>query len=111
MEKAEGKVPYHVFFAFSYPNICATIAPGTGFQPVFLFVIYKMCIRDRLYPVIGETVHISPDFEEARLEGDFDIRGRVRIAVVLDVVLRIILDKKTWRFIRQLKKEEMTNGR
>lgn len=41
MEKAEGKVPYHVFFAFSYPNICATIAPGTGFQPVFLFVIYK----------------------------------------------------------------------
>ena len=70
-----------------------------------------LAIHGILYPVIGETVHISPDFEEARLEGDFDIRGRVRIAVVLDVVLRIILDKKTWRFIRQLKKEEMTNGR
>ncbi|RHP92465.1 hypothetical protein DXA36_03025 [Eisenbergiella sp. OF01-20] len=23
---AEWKVPYHVFFAFSYPNICATIS-------------------------------------------------------------------------------------
>lgn len=70
-----------------------------------------LAIHGILYPVIGETVHISPDFEKIRLEGDFDIRGRVRIAVVLDVVLRMILDKKTWRFIRQLKKEEMTNGR
>lgn len=70
-----------------------------------------LAVHGILYPVIGETVHISPDFDDIRLEGDFNIRGRVRIAVVLDVVLRIILDKKTWRFIRQLKKEEMTNGR
>ena len=70
-----------------------------------------LAVHGILYPVIGETVHITPDFDDIRLEGDFDIRGRVRVAVVLDVVLRIILDKKTWRFIRQFKKEEMTNGR
>lgn len=64
-----------------------------------------------LYPIIGETVHISPDFDNPRLEGEFDIRGRVRFVVALAAVLRIILDKKTWRFVRRLKKEEMTNGR
>lgn len=70
-----------------------------------------LAIHAMLYPVIGETVHISPDFEKPRLEGEFDIRGRVRFAVALIAVLRIILDKKTWSFVRRLKKEEMTNGR
>lgn len=70
-----------------------------------------LAIYGILYPIIGETVHISPDFDNPRLEGEFDIRGRVRFVVVLAAVLRIILDKKTWRFVRRLKKEEMTNGR
>ena len=70
-----------------------------------------LAIHGMLYPIIGETVHISPDFEKPRLEGEFDIRGRVRFVVAFAAVLRIILDKKTWRFVRRLKKEEMTNGR
>lgn len=70
-----------------------------------------LAIHGMLYPIIGETVHISPDFEKPRLEGEFYIRGRVRFVVAFAAVLRIILDKKTWRFVRRLKKEEMTNGR
>lgn len=70
-----------------------------------------LAVNGMLYPITGGNIRICPDFEKPRLEGEFDIRGRVRFVVAFAAVLRIILDKKTWRFVRRLKKEEMTNGR
>ena len=63
-----------------------------------------------LYPWVGDSLHIFPDFERERLCGDFSAEGRVRACVALYHILRVVLDKKTWTLIRQLKKEELTNG-
>ena len=63
-----------------------------------------LAVHGILYPWIGEEVRIIPDFEKERLCGEFYAAGRIRACVVLYHVLRVILYKKTWTFIRQLKR-------
>lgn len=57
-----------------------------------------------LYPLLGENIRITPDFERKYLEGEIHIKGRIRACVLLFHGLRLILDRRLWRLIRQLKK-------
>ncbi|HJA94390.1 MAG TPA: DUF2953 domain-containing protein [Candidatus Eisenbergiella merdipullorum] len=88
-------------------KISADLTVGAGDPAVTGNVL---AVHGILYPWIGDTVHIVPDFDEERLCGEFCMSGRIRACTVLYHILRVVLDKRTWIFIRRLKKEELTNG-
>ncbi len=89
-------------------KLTASLTLGTG-DPASTANL--LALHGMFYPLVGETVHITPDFHRACLAGTFSAKGRVRLCVPIYHLLAVILDKKTWRLIRQLKKEEVANGR
>ncbi len=70
-----------------------------------------LALHGMFYPLVGERIHITPDFDKACLAGELSARGRVRLCIPIYHLLTVLLDKRTWRLIRQLKKEEVANGR
>lgn len=57
-------------------------------------------------PFLGRKcrVAITPDFERQILEGEVFLRGRVMPVVLLYHAVRVILDKRLWQLMDQLKK-------
>jgi hypothetical protein len=53
-----------------------------------------------LYSFYGDKIQIIPDFENARLEGKHDARGRIRLITILIIVIKLIFDKR----FKQLKR-------
>jgi hypothetical protein len=49
----------------------------------------------------GKGIAVKPDFEEEILEGEAEIRGRLRLVIVLIIVLRILPSAKWKRWKRQ----------
>jgi len=47
-----------------------------------------------VYGLYGDKVKIIPDFENKKLEGKHDARGRIRLITVLIIVIKLILDKR-----------------
>lgn len=47
-----------------------------------------------LYGFYGDKIRITPDFENSRLEGKHDARGRIRLVTILIIVVKLILDKR-----------------
>jgi hypothetical protein len=47
-----------------------------------------------LYGFYGDKVQITPDFENSRLEGKHDARGRIRLITILIIAVKLILDKR-----------------
>ena len=74
---------------------------GTGAPDTtgYAFGVYSM-----FSPVLGQGVVVTPDFERAVLEGDFDATGSVTSVILAWQFLRMILDKKLWRFMDKFKK-------
>lgn len=70
-----------------------------------------LAVNGMFYPLVGDKIHIKPDFDNKKLEGNFFIKGRVRLCIPLFHVLMIVCDRKTWKLIRKLKKEETDDGR
>lgn len=60
-----------------------------------------------LYPVIGNHVTISPDFDEKRIEGTALIQGKIRLFTFLKAVVRIYFSKDIKRLLKLLKKEDI----
>lgn len=54
-----------------------------------------------LYAVYGKGVRVIPDFEEARLEGELYIRGRISIITILIILIRIFLSGEWNQFRRE----------
>jgi hypothetical protein len=46
------------------------------------------------YGIYGDKVKITPDFENQRFEGKHKARGRIRLATILIIVIKIVLDKR-----------------
>lgn len=65
---------------------------------------YAFGVYGMFSPMLGPGVIVTPDFERAILEGDFDATGTITSVVLVWHFLRVILDKKLWRFIDKLKK-------
>lgn len=64
-----------------------------------------MAVYGMLYPLVGGSVFLQPEFEEKVLEGDIFIKGKVTGIIFLIAGLKIALDKNVWRLIKLLKKE------
>lgn len=55
-----------------------------------------------LYSFYGGDVKITPDFENQRFEGKHYAKGRIRLATLLIIVIKLILDKQFKQFTRNL---------
>ncbi len=73
---------------------------GTGSPDTTGYLYGAYCI---LSAPLGAGVCVTPDFEEKRLEGEFDIAGHVLVWTFVINGLRLVLDKKLRIFLRKLK--------
>ena len=80
----------------------ADILFGTGAPDTtgYAYGVYSM-----LMPFLGSYVVVTPDFQQAVLEGNFQASGRITLAVLLWQAIRIALDKKLWQLLNKLKKQ------
>jgi hypothetical protein len=46
------------------------------------------------YGFYGDSVQITPDFVNSRLEGEHDVKGRIRLITILIIVVKLILNKQ-----------------
>lgn len=75
-------------------NVNARIGTGSPDTTGYLYGIYGMIL-----PKLGKGVCITPDFEQAILEGDFKASGHFTVACILFHSARLLLDKR----LQQLK--------
>lgn len=54
-------------------------------------------------PALGEDVNVTPNFEEAIIEGDFYFKGKITIITILINGLRIVLNKNFKPFLKKIK--------
>ena len=73
---------------------------GTGSPDTTGYLYGAYCI---LSAPLGTGVCVTPDFEEKRLEGEFDIAGHVLVWTFVINGVRLFLDKKLRIFLRRLK--------
>lgn len=78
----------------------ADILFGTGAPDTtgYAYGVYGM-----LMPFLGSSVVVTPDFQQAVLEGSILASGHITLAVLLWHALRIALDKKLWQLLNKLK--------
>ncbi|MCH5341676.1 MAG: DUF2953 domain-containing protein [Acetatifactor sp.] len=78
----------------------AEILFGTGEPDTtgYAYGIYGM-----LMPMLGPSVLVTPDFQRAVLEGNFQASGFTTLSVLLWQVLQVIRDKRLRQFLNKLK--------
>ncbi len=67
---------------------------------------YILALHGMLYPLLGDTVTIQPDFESKVLEGNFFFKGRITLFVLVYVALKIYFDNNVRYFLKRFKREE-----
>lgn len=67
---------------------------------------YILAVHGMLYPLIGNTIAIEPDFENRILEGNFKLKGRITVFVLLRVAIKLYFDKDIRYFLKRFKREE-----
>ncbi len=77
-------------FGFDSPDI-------TG----YVFGIYGM-----LCAYLGKNVILTPDFEQAVLEGELYAAGHITVFQIVWHLLRLALDKKLWELLSRLRERE-----
>lgn len=75
-------------------EVNARVGTGSPDTTGYLYGIYGMIL-----PKLGKGVCITPDFEQAILEGDFKASGHFTVACVLFHSVRLLMDKR----LQQLK--------
>lgn len=64
---------------------------------------YAYGVYGMLSPSLGNRLLVMPDFTRAVLEGDIYLAGHITVFTLLWNVLKVLLDKKTQRFIKKMK--------
>lgn len=64
-----------------------------------------LAIQGILYPITGNHILITPDFDRSIIEGDFSIKGKITVFKVLKTAIKIYFNKDLRRVIRLFKKE------
>ncbi len=67
---------------------------------------YCMALAGILYPHLGRSVNIEPDFEKTIFEGRIYFKGQITSFVILLQAVKFYFDKDLRNFIRKLKREE-----
>lgn len=88
-------------------KIKANLLVGTG-DPASTGNI--LAIHGILYPLIGNHVVITPDFENKIVEGDFLVKGKITFFRILITALRIYFHKDIRRLLKEFKKGGSKNG-
>ena len=81
----------------------ANIIEGTGDPESTAKVL---AVWGMLYPLIGDKVNITGDFENTTIKADIRFHGRITIFVVVYCGLRLYFDKDARKLIKMFKKEE-----
>lgn len=68
---------------------------------------YILAVHGILYPIIGNAIIIEPDFENQVFEGNFFLKGRITVFVLLYAVIKIYFDKNIRYFLKRFKREEV----
>lgn len=89
-------------------RIRANVLFGTGAPDTtgYVYGVYGM-----LMPILGGQVCLTPDFNQAVLEGDFDVAGHITLYTLAWNALKLLLDKKLRLFIKKMKAGRKGNGR
>ena len=64
-----------------------------------------------LYPLIGDSITVIPDFEKPVMEGSFRFKGKITAFTLIRIAAIIYFDKDLKRVICLFKKEAVQNGR
>lgn len=64
-----------------------------------------LAIWGMLYPLIGEHVNITGDFENNRMEGHVLLKGKIKVITFVRAAIRIYFNKDIKKLIKLLKKE------
>ena len=79
-------------------EVNACVGTGSPDTTGYLYGIYGM-----LLPKLGKGVCITPDFEQAILEGEFKASGHFTVACVLFHSVRLLLDKRLRQLIHKIR--------
>lgn len=52
------------------------------------------------YPLYGDSIRLTGDFEEKVMEGELFLKGRIRIGSLIIIAARVVLDKNIRRMIK-----------
>lgn len=101
-----GKRIGHVLRGLRPRKLTVNAVFGTGSPDTtgYLYGIYGM-----LLPKLGKGILVTPDFEQAVLEGNFKASGHFTVACILFHTVRLLLDKRLRKLqdrIKQFKKTQ-----
>jgi len=66
-----------------------------------------LAIHGMLYPIIGNHIIITPDFENAVIEGNLLIKGKITIFKALKTAIKVYFNKDVRKVLRLLKREAL----
>lgn len=103
--KHAGKRLGHIFKRLHPRRLTVTATVGTGSPDTtgYLYGIYGM-----LLPKMGKGICITPDFEQAILEGDFNASGHFTVGCVLFQSLRLFLDRRLRQLLHKIRQYQKT---
>lgn len=65
-----------------------------------------LAVYGMLYPVIGDHINVTPDFERQIVEGNLFIKGRITVWRLLKTAWKVYFNRDIRRVIKLLKREE-----
>lgn len=83
-------------------RIKGTFLVGTG-DPASTAQI--LAVHGMLYPIIGNHITITLDFENAVIEGDLLVKGRITVFKALKTAIKVYFNKDVRKVLRLLKRE------
>ena len=84
-------------------TVNATVGTGSPDTTGYLYGIYGMVL-----PKLGKGICITPDFEQAILEGDFKASGHFTAACVLFHSVRLLLDRRLRELLHKIRQYQKT---
>lgn len=97
------KTEFFSLFKCIFPReIVGNFTIGTG-DPASTAQV--LAIHGMLYPLIGNHIHITPDFENIIMEGNLFVKGKITIFKVLKIAMKVYFNKDLRKVIRLLKRE------
>ena len=60
----------------------------------------------RFYPLYGNHIRLDGVYDEKVAEGTVEIRGRIRLGILVEIAVRLLLNKNFRKWLRQMKKKD-----
>jgi hypothetical protein len=60
-----------------------------------------------LYPIYGDCIRVTPDFQEKVFFGSLSLKGRLYGCLLVYIALSLLIDKNIQYIIRKIRKKEV----